>query len=62
MDGATLSRIGEMFFTTKEGGHGIGLAACFRIAKSVGGQIDVDSEVGRGSTLQSSRHAGVRFQ
>lgn len=36
MDGTMHSRIGEMFFTTKEGGNGIGLAECFRIAMSMG--------------------------
>jgi signal transduction histidine kinase len=46
-----LSRIFYPFFTTKEKGSGIGLAVAQKIVDSHRGSIDVDSEVGRGTTF-----------
>jgi PAS domain S-box-containing protein len=46
-----ISRIFDPFFTTKTKGHGLGLATCYSIINRHGGFIDVESELGRGSTF-----------
>ena len=52
MGAALLERIFEPFFTTKENGTGLGMA----IAKSVidlhGGRIEVESQIGRGTSVR----------
>ncbi|MGL4818382.1 MAG: ATP-binding protein [Bacilli bacterium] len=47
----TLSKIGTLFFSRKQNGNGVGLALCFEIAEKYGGSIDVQSEIGYGSTF-----------
>ncbi len=45
-------KIFQLFFSTKPGGSGIGLANTFRIVQLHNGSIDFDSEVGRGTTFR----------
>lgn len=44
-----LSRVFQPFFTTKPGGHGLGLATARRIVVAHGGAIHVESECGVGT-------------
>jgi GAF domain-containing protein len=46
-----LARIGELFFTTKEGGMGFGLWRAKTLIESLGGKISVTSEVGSGTVF-----------
>ncbi len=44
-------KIFNLYFTTKKEGSGIGLAMTYRIVQMHNGQIDVESEVGKGTTF-----------
>ncbi|MGI9626228.1 MAG: ATP-binding protein [Longimicrobiales bacterium] len=52
-----LARIFEPFYSTREGGTGLGLAIVRRLVSDVGGRVQVDSEVGRGTTVNVSFRA-----
>lgn len=41
-----INRLGEPYFTTKENGTGLGMMVSYSIIKGMGGQINVDSEIG----------------
>ncbi|RDI47675.1 PAS domain-containing sensor histidine kinase [Falsibacillus pallidus] len=46
-----LQRIFNPFFTSKDGGTGLGLAVCKRIVQSFNGSIEVSSELGKGTKV-----------
>ena len=52
MDEHVRERVFDPFFSTKEGGRGLGLAGVLGIVMRYGGAIKVESNPGRGSTFQ----------
>lgn len=44
--------LGEPFFTTKEKGTGLGLMVCYKIIEAHHGTIKIESEVGKGTTIE----------
>src|SRR5437867_762528 len=46
-----LDRIFRLYYTTKPGGSGIGLSMVYRIVQLHDGRIDIESEMGRGTTM-----------
>jgi signal transduction histidine kinase len=55
---AAQKRIFSLFYTTKPGGTGVGLAMTFRVVQLHNGKIDFTSEVNRGTTFRISLPAG----
>ncbi len=52
MDSDTLNNMYNPFFTTKSYGTGLGLSIVYQIILEHGGQITVDSEIGRGTNFR----------
>jgi len=52
MDQATLKNMYNPFYTTKPTGTGLGLSIVYQIIREHGGQITVESEVGRGTDFK----------
>jgi len=53
-------RIFSLFYTTKPGGTGVGLAMAFRVVQLHSGTIDFTSEVNRGTTFRVTLPAGAQ--
>jgi two-component system sensor histidine kinase FlrB len=49
---AVQPRVGEPFFTTRDGGTGLGVAVVDAIARAHGGELSFESEVGAGTTFR----------
>lgn len=52
MSEETLKKIFTVHFTTKKSGHGLGLANCMKIVENHHGEIQVESDLGKGSTFK----------
>jgi signal transduction histidine kinase len=55
-----LEKVFDPFFTTKKGGTGLGLSICYTIVKAHGGEIEIRSRPGEGTTVLVSLPAGPR--
>jgi len=51
IDNKTIKKIGTPFFTTKKTGTGLGLNACYEIIKEHKGRINIESDLGKGTTF-----------
>jgi signal transduction histidine kinase len=49
-----IKKLGEPFFTTKQKGTGLGMLTIFKIIENHDGNIEIESEVGKGTTIHVS--------
>lgn len=56
-----LSRVGSLFFSTKEQGTGLGTMVSSRIIESMGGRVDYTSKVGKGTKVSVTLPANMMF-
>jgi two-component system NtrC family sensor kinase len=54
IDPSDMEKIFEPFYTTKEGGSGLGLSICYEIVKKHAGRITTESQPGKGTTFTVS--------
>lgn len=62
MEPKTIERIFDPFFTTKPAHHGLGLSAVSGIVRRLGGELDVESRPGGGSTFRVRLRASAAVQ
>lgn len=60
MNGKTVSRMFQAFFSTRSGGSGLGLPTVRRIIEAHGGTIACDSEPGRGTRFTITLPVGAK--
>ncbi len=51
ISGKDIARMGELFYTTKKGGSGIGLFMCGRIAEQNGGRLKIERNKPKGTKI-----------
>jgi signal transduction histidine kinase len=51
MSEEVLAKLGEPFFTQKEGGHGLGIMMCRKIIETHAGRLEIQSKPGEGTTF-----------
>ncbi|UJF36447.1 ATP-binding protein [Paenibacillus hexagrammi] len=54
MPEASIHRLGEPFYTTKESGNGLGLMVSFKIVEQHNGSINIHSQQGVGTVFRVS--------
>jgi len=54
LDSAELERVGTPFYTTREGGTGLGVVLARSVVVQHGGELSYQSIVGRGTTVRLS--------